>query len=345
MQKIYTRISKMLISIMIMTFMPFAFFNVYAEEVKTNSTTTGFNDVSRSHPYYVAITYLNQTEVIKGYADNTFKPEKSINRAEALKIILKGSNIEAPEEFEKTYFVDIKKTDWFTRYIVKAKELDIVQGNQDGSFSPARQVNKAEIVKMLLIANKVKVDVDLSNSFTDVPQEAWFAPYMLYATDLGIISQNNNMLEPGKLLTRGEVAEIIYLLTVIQKGKETQFLLSRAEAELAQIEVYIAANRSDLAKKASELAVDLTQQTLKNTPEDNIVLGEAKLARAYDYLVDAFIFGIQKKNTEAAEWANKAIKKANEAWEVNNATQQIARHIKDRAREILEQVDGEEIMN
>ena len=112
---------------------------------------------------------------------------------------------------------------------------------------------------------------------------------------------------------------------------------------MAQIEVYIAANKVNNAKNSSELAVDLTQQALKNMPDNNVVLGAAKLARAYDLLVQSFIYGIQKKNTEAADFANQAIAKATEAWEANNATQPIARHIKDRAREILAQVGGKEI--
>ena len=75
---------------------------------------------------------------------------------------------------------------------------------------------------------------------------------------------------------------------------------------------------------------------------DKVVLGAAKLARAYDWLVDSFVYGIQKDYTSAAEYANKAIDKAGEAWEANNATQPIARHIKDRAREILSQIGGTE---
>ena len=118
--------------------------------------------------------------------------------------------------------------------------------------------------------------------------------------------------------------------------------MHRSEAELAQIEVYIAANKVTNAKRASELAVDLTQQAYKNMPENNVVVGAAKLAKAYDWLVDSFVYGIKKDFPAATEWANKAIAKAGEAWEANNATQPIAKHIKDRAREILAQVGGKE---
>jgi tetratricopeptide (TPR) repeat protein len=166
---------------------------------------------------------------------------------------------------------------------------------------------------------------------------------MNYALKVGIVTKNaENNAEPSKLLSRGEVADMMYLLILIKSSDDTQFLLHRAEAELAQIEVYIAANKIVNAKRASELAVDLTQQAYRNMPDNNVVLGAAKLARSYDWLVDSFIYGIQKDYEKAAEFANKSIDKASEAWEANNATQPIARHIKDRAREILAQVGGEE---
>jgi hypothetical protein len=86
--------------------------------------------------------------------------------------------------------------------------------------------------------------------------------------------------------------------------------------------------------------VDLTQQALKNLPSSNVVLAAAKLARGYDYLVNAFITALQKKNDESYQWAQQAITKSTEAWEANNDIQPIAKHIKDRANEIISQLPG-----
>lgn len=307
---------------------------------------TSFPDVLRTHPYYVSVNYLNESGVINGYPDTTFKPENSINRAEVLKIILNGSGVDSPDDFGEVTFPDFTADAWFAKFVMRAKKLGIVKGNStDGTFAPGRQVNKAEFLKMLLEANNIKVEA-LQNGTDvalDVADDAWFNPYISYALQVGIVSKNaDGNAEPSRLLTRGEVVEMMYLLILIKSSEDTQFLLHRAEAELAQIEVYIAANKIANAKRASELAVDLTQQAYRNMPENNVVLGAAKLAKAYDWLVDSFIYGIKKEYELAAEWANKSIDKASEAWESNNATQPIARHIKDRAREILAQVGGEE---
>ena len=304
----------------------------------------GFSDVSRTSPSYTSITYLSQKGVIGGYPDGTFKPDNPINRAEVLKIILSGSGIEADEAF-KADFPDVGEGDWFAPFVMKARAMGFVKGNDaDGTFAPGRQVNLAEFLKMLLVANVIDVSAfEGKQVVPNIPLDAWYANYVNYAVALGIVPRDSNgNVDAAKSLTRGEVADMMYLLSIIQNGSNTQFLLTRAESEMAQIEVYIAANMVAYAKNASDLAVDLTQQAYKNMPDNNVVVGAAKIARAYDWLVDSFILGIQGKNEEAAQKANDAISKATEAWEANNATQPIARHIKDRAREILAQVGGVE---
>ncbi|MFH1012606.1 MAG: S-layer homology domain-containing protein [Candidatus Peregrinibacteria bacterium] len=310
------------------------------------SSQVDFRDVPRTSPYFLPVRYLSGLEVFQGYEDGTFRPGSPINRAEVLKVIIKGANAELPRNVDEIPFSDVQKDYWFAGYVMAGFAMGIVAGDGvDGSFAAGRQVNKAEFLKMLLIANQVNVDAfkDQESAFADVPKDAWFAPYINYAVTLGVVDAGDSkFVYPAKPLTRGEVAEMIYLLTLVKKGMDTQFLLDRTEDQLTQIEVYVAANHVDLAKKSSQLAVDLSQQALKNMSNNNIVLGAAKLSRAYDYLVDSYVLGVSRKNQEAALMANQAISKATEAWEANNATQPIARHIKDRAREILAQVGGEE---
>ena len=299
-----------------------------------------FSDVPQAHPNYLAIKYLNDSGVVKGYEDNTFRPAQKVNRAEALKIILLGLGIEVPATASTTSFSDVKTNDWFASYVMKAKELSIVNGNPDGTFAPGRTVSRAEYIKMLLMSNGFKVenwqDKEL---FNDVKKTDWFAPYMNYAGSAGLITKDDkNNLYPGQELGRGEVAEIFYLLIIIRQGGDTQFLLNQAELQMAQIEAYIAGNQPLLAKRAAELSVDMTQQAMKNMPDNNVVIGAAKLARAYDFLMNAFITGIQKDYVAAKSWAEQAIAKATEAWEANNDIQPIAKHIKDRANEIISQI-------
>ena len=301
------------------------------------ATTTSFKDVAESHDNYVAIKYLKDNNIIKGYADGTFKPDASVNRAEALKFILEANKTTLPATADNSGFKDVKADDWYTKYLAKAKELGIVNGNADGTFSASRQVAKSEFIKMLLSSHGFKTDKWAGQQiFNDVPKDAWYNPYMNYAGQAGLVlKDSNNNLNPTKTLTRGQVAEIIYLMEIILKGKDTQFLLNQAESQMAQIERFISSKKVTMAKRASELSVDITQQAYKNLPDNKVVLGAAKLAKAYDFLVSAYQYGTAGKTAEANQYAQQAIDKATEAWNANNEIQPIAKHIKDGANEII----------
>ncbi len=301
-----------------------------------------FPDVPNTHSNYVAINFLSDQDVLKGYPDGQFMPEKLVNRAEALKIIFAGTKAKIDPGIAKdNLFKDVKSNDWFAEFVAHAKSKGIVGGNPDGTFAPGRDVSRAEFVKMLLMTAGFKEDSWKGQEhFADVPKDAWFNPYLNYAGKAGLIAKDeNNNLNPAKNLSRGEVAEILYLILVIMNGKDTQFLVDQSEAQMAQIELYVASSDVKSAKRASELAVDLTQQAYRNLPDNNVVLGAAKIAKGYDALVDAFIYALKKDYVKATELANLVITKADEAWQANNETQPIARHLKDRAREILAQIE------
>lgn len=328
-------------------FLVFSLF--FAATCLAEEILTPFSDVPRIHEFFIPIQYFLEQGLVHGYQDHTFKPEQLVSRAETLKLIVAQSGLALPKAFRQTPFKDVKINDWFAPYAVVCFERKVVSGDSNlVEFVPARNVNKAEFLKMLFVANRADVSffIDKESNFKDVPRDAWFASYINYAASLGVIAaQNSGLIHPDEKLNRGQAMDILYRFVLLKKASDTQFLLDHTEKQLSQIEVYIAANCVDFAKKTSRLAVDLSQQALKNMPKNNIVLGAAKLARAYDFLVDSFMLGLQKKLGDSAALANEAILKANEAWQVNHATQPIARHIKERAREVLLQVGGQEWPN
>ncbi|MBU0667650.1 S-layer homology domain-containing protein [Patescibacteria group bacterium] len=306
------------------------------------ATALAFTDVDNTNENSVAINYLADSGIVKGYDDGTFRPQQLVNRAEALKIILEGKKVATQDAASSSDFSDVKPEDWFAKYVMAAKERGIVSGNPDGTFAPGRNVSRAEFVKMILNTNSFQPQKwEGAQLFPDVQKDAWFAPYMNYAGQAGLVEKDNDgNLKPGEELTRGQVAEIMYIMNVILNGSNTQFLITQAEKQMAQIDIYVGNNNPLAAKRSSELGVDMTQQAYKNMPQDAVVLGAAKLARAYDFLMNAYISGVQKKTEDAKSWADQAIAKATEAWEANNEVQSIARHIKDRANEIIAQLQG-----
>lgn len=303
-----------------------------------------FSDVPEDHKHFVAVEYLKSEGIIGGYDDGTFKPGNTVNRAEALKIIISGSDIEVPEVVGETGFPDVPSDAWFTKFIMKAKEIGIVNGNDDGSFAPARSVNKVELLKMLLIANNVDVSSfqESDQTFLDVDHSAWYFPYINFSQSTGIIRFSGEAkLEPAKELTRGEVADIMYLLIALKKQNNSAFLLGQAELEVASAMNLLNVRSYDDAYNSADIAYDFSSQALnvdKNEQNTPIINSAIKLAESIKQLIDSYRMIVNEGNCEGAvELSNTTKETATKAWEYNNDVQKVARLIKDQADSLITQ--------
>ena len=89
-------------------------------------------------------------------------------------------------------------------------EVDVVSGNDDGTFGPENPVSRAAALKILLEAADQEIPDTVSQRlFNDVPLDAWFAPYVTAGVQSGIISTVNATFRPGDTLNRAEVAKMI----------------------------------------------------------------------------------------------------------------------------------------
>lgn len=164
------------------------------------SAQTLFTDVSDYHPYRQAIEWAKQTGVLQGYPDGTFKPDKSVNRAEFLKIILeaKGS-VEATTNVSG--FSDVDENAWYASYIRYAKEQGIIQGYADGTFRPEQAVNFAEALKMAYVALNVETE--------NVAGE-WYDRYLNHARLNSVLYSSG--VDMGSDMQRKDVVWIVWRL-------------------------------------------------------------------------------------------------------------------------------------
>lgn len=178
--------------------------------------TMVFSDLPEDHAYYSAVSYLVNEGVVTGYPDGTFRPDQTVSRVEAIKFIFEGLNQEILTG--NLPFSDTDKSQWYGGYLYTAYNKGVVDGYTDGTFKPANTVNKAEFYKILFNGMGVDVNPEVTkNPYKDVPKTEWYAPYIAYAKDLGIIDPGVNYLEPDKGMSRGEVAYAIYKLMQVMK--------------------------------------------------------------------------------------------------------------------------------
>jgi hypothetical protein len=167
-----------------------------------------------------------------GYAEGDvrlFAPDRAISRFELLKLALLSSCITVEDTQEPaTVFTDVplavrprEPADRAERrrIIYSAMREGIVQGYEDGTFRPDAPVNRAEAVKILLAAARLKPlsDYDIpAPQFSDVPVDAWFRESIELAVGYDLLTgYPDGTFRPEQSITRAEAGKLVYLLMLI----------------------------------------------------------------------------------------------------------------------------------
>lgn len=181
-----------------------------------------FSDVSEQHPNALAIEALVDQGVLKGYEDDTFRPDQDVTRAEATKIILLGLGLSVDESSVGSVLLsDVSESDWYYRVVGTAVDLGIVSGYDDGSFRPSQTVNRAEALKIALETAGMELSGTSSDVYEDVLADAWFAEYVNTAKFWNLSPpQTDGLWHPEEAVSRAEMSELVYRVqTVMDSGQ------------------------------------------------------------------------------------------------------------------------------
>jgi murein DD-endopeptidase MepM/ murein hydrolase activator NlpD len=183
-----------------------------------------FTDVEISDDSYVAINFLKNNEIVRGYPDGTFKPGNPVSRVEALKFIYEGLNKEVKTSVVLE-FADTDSKAWYARYIAAAQKEQVVKGYPGNLFKPANSVTKAEFVKMLVQAAGYNGEnyQPLKENFADVKKGDWYYGYVGLAKDKNLLDTSSNLFHPNQSMTRAEVAQILYKTIMLQVSRSRSY--------------------------------------------------------------------------------------------------------------------------
>ncbi len=307
---------KILVAFLVFLFVPVAY---------------GFSDVNEDSEHYDAITFLEERGIVSGYPDGSFGVDDEVNRVEALYMILQSSVSyrTASIEFPYADFWDIDTDAWYYDSLAEAVSYGIAAGNPDGSFDPGRFVNKVEFLKMLLLAFEIDVSAHEGDE--------WYSGYLGYARTVGLVYPNmENDLEPSVYLTRGDCAEILYKMIVIDEGGDLQKLLSMVEAYLVQVLVDLNLDDINSALEDSANAVFYSEMALDIDSDEGLVNAVNKIALGFQELCLAYQAGLDGDPDSAAEHVENAKQYATDAYYDDTSTQSLGAQIKEFGDELLD---------
>jgi hypothetical protein len=183
------------------------------------------NDVS-NHWGKDNITDMVSTGVIKGDPDGDFRPDDSLNRAEAAAMLYRTLGLAEPAAPIEAPFSDVAFDGWYAGYVTYLKDLDIITGNPDGSYKPANNINRAEFLKLALstyyyiVDETKKAEIDgleagpMTDAYQDLKATDWYAPKVTAATELSFVSgkdcDGGKCFDAGADVTRAEATKILH---------------------------------------------------------------------------------------------------------------------------------------
>lgn len=319
--------------------------SILATPVSAFAQTSSFKDVPTSHPASAAVEYLKSKGIINGYPDGTFRPDAKVNRAEALKIIVAPYvSADVLATATESVYGDVPQGAWFLPYVEAARQLlGVIDGPPaKTNFNPTANVNKAEFVKMLLIANKVDANTTLGEIrgglATDVTgPDQWYYPFMRFAvaSSMTMVDEQGN-LNPGQELTRAQVALLLYRLEMFKQGRRTQALLTEAETEI--INVLSLFEKQDVvnAEFAATRSTVAARGALISAPDETIVKGAVKISEGFQSLVQAYKAGLSGDFDGAITLAGNAWNSAAKAMEFSPGLTQVATQMQGIAKSLAD---------
>jgi hypothetical protein len=178
---------------------------MYRFDVRAERLIAGFQDI-KGHWAQKNITSLVNRSIINGYGDYTFRPNRSINRSEAIALIAQAFNL---KDTSTTNFKDLTNKHWANSYIRQGVRAGIIAGYEDGTFRPDQAITRAEMTVMIAKAIKLR-GTEGNTSFMDVSRNNWAAPFISeMKTKNYIVGYADGTFRPSGKATRAEYVTVL----------------------------------------------------------------------------------------------------------------------------------------
>lgn len=176
----------------------------------TANSQVKFTDVNENHWANSDISFLAEKKILNGMSDGSFAPDKSITRAEYVKILCAAFSINGEDEAK--VFSDVAKEEWFYGYVEKASKAGVITGDGD-AFRPYDSITRQDAAVMLYrVLSKIGVTfTESENALSDAEK---IAPYALEAVNALCTKNIINGFDDGSFMpeaaiTRAQTAAIV----------------------------------------------------------------------------------------------------------------------------------------
>lgn len=177
------------------------------------AATSAYDDVKPDSWYAYAVEWATGENIVSGYGDGTFAPNRNVTRAELVKMLW---GVDGKPAAEEGLFPDVLPEQWFAAPVNWAGANKVVSGYEDSTFRPQLNATREQVVTILynyatFKGKDLTARGDLSG-FTDAKQVAdWALTPMRWAVGQGLINGTTaTTLSPKSTASRAQLVSILY---------------------------------------------------------------------------------------------------------------------------------------
>ncbi|WP_058484995.1 S-layer homology domain-containing protein [Defluviitalea phaphyphila] len=171
-----------------------------------------FSDVASYDWTKHYIEILASKGIMGGYANNEFKPNKNISRAEFITIMIRLLDyLYIDSEKAEISFTDVEDNAWYLDALKKAVYLGLIN-DSNGEFMPNKELTREEAATIAIRAYEIVGEVEAQDKkFKDHNEISnWAVDGVYKAVALELFSGNaDNTFKPKQPVTRSQTAVII----------------------------------------------------------------------------------------------------------------------------------------
>lgn len=158
---------------------------------------------------------------IRGYQDNSFRPENNLTRAE-MAVILANLDGVTKDDFTSFGFTDVKKEHWAAWAISYVTNKGYFKGYNDNTFRPDKYITRAELSVVICKYLNLEVNVKSTNTFPDISRH-WALDYINKLVSSGYIKgYPDGSFKPDNNIKRSECVTLINRALGIKPLKDLQ---------------------------------------------------------------------------------------------------------------------------
>jgi uncharacterized repeat protein (TIGR02543 family) len=147
---------------------------------------------------------------VQGYTDGTFKPEKTLTRAEIATVLYRLTTDATKTAPLAKSFTDVPNGKWYTQEVNYIASIGVATGYSDGTFKPEQNITRAELTVLVSRWLAVQRGGATGSPFSDLAQNHWaYAEILAFVGNGWVKGYENGTFKPDQSVTRAEFVTIL----------------------------------------------------------------------------------------------------------------------------------------